>query len=112
MKFWTEEQQVLSDHNIKSRSHRKAKHTMGNFRNGLMLVILFGRQSRKKNLEACSQIGIFFLIARLKTSMGKRRKSGRKREYINDPNAVKPGGYDPIPGEIPDPKTKEKGLTT
>ncbi|RZC88739.1 hypothetical protein C5167_031113 [Papaver somniferum] len=35
------------------------------------------------------------------------RKSGRKREYINDPNAVKPGGYDPIPGEIPDPKTKE-----
>ncbi|KAI3952140.1 hypothetical protein MKW98_005835 [Papaver atlanticum] len=28
VKFWTEEQQVLSDRNIKSRSHQKPKHTM------------------------------------------------------------------------------------
>ncbi|MCH99245.1 calreticulin-3-like, partial [Trifolium medium] len=29
------------------------------------------------------------------------------REYIEDPNAVKPEGYDSIPVEIPDPKAKE-----
>ncbi|XP_043723470.1 calreticulin-3 isoform X4 [Telopea speciosissima] len=30
------------------------------------------------------------------------------REYIDDPNAVKPEGYNSIPAEIPDPKAKEK----
>ncbi|KAL9682157.1 hypothetical protein QQ045_013950 [Rhodiola kirilowii] len=29
------------------------------------------------------------------------------REYIDDPNDVKPKGYDSIPKEIPDPKAKE-----
>ncbi|KAI5683082.1 hypothetical protein M9H77_04310 [Catharanthus roseus] len=29
------------------------------------------------------------------------------REYINDPNHVKPEGYDSIPKEIPDPKAKK-----
>ncbi|KAL4016230.1 hypothetical protein IC575_023871 [Cucumis melo] len=29
------------------------------------------------------------------------------REYIEDPNDVKPEGYDSIPAEIPDPKAKE-----
>ncbi|GMP21735.1 hypothetical protein CsSME_00000044 [Camellia sinensis var. sinensis] len=29
------------------------------------------------------------------------------REYIDDPNAVKPEGYDSIPAEIPDPKAKK-----
>ncbi|XP_010544335.1 PREDICTED: calreticulin-3 isoform X2 [Tarenaya hassleriana] len=29
------------------------------------------------------------------------------KEYINDPNDVKPEGYDLIPREIPDPKAKE-----
>ncbi|XP_050945019.1 calreticulin-3-like [Cucumis melo] len=29
------------------------------------------------------------------------------REYIEDPNDVKPEGYDSIPAEIPDPKVKE-----
>ncbi|KAK6136348.1 hypothetical protein DH2020_029919 [Rehmannia glutinosa] len=29
------------------------------------------------------------------------------REYIDDPNDVKPEGYDSIPREIPDPKAKE-----
>ncbi|CAN1262134.1 CRT3 [Linum perenne] len=29
------------------------------------------------------------------------------REYIDDPNAVKPKGYDSIPKEIPDPNVKE-----
>ncbi|RVW88575.1 Calreticulin-3 [Vitis vinifera] len=29
------------------------------------------------------------------------------REYIDDPNDVKPVGYDSIPAEIPDPKAKE-----
>ncbi|TXG48838.1 hypothetical protein EZV62_024713 [Acer yangbiense] len=44
---------------------------------------------------------------KLKDVKAKKPADWDDREYIDDPNAVKPEGYDKIPKEIPDPKAKE-----
>ncbi|KAK1267245.1 Calreticulin-3 [Acorus gramineus] len=43
----------------------------------------------------------------IKDVNAKKPKDWDDREYIDDPNDVKPEGYDKIPAEIPDPKAKE-----
>ncbi|KAI3952138.1 hypothetical protein MKW98_005833 [Papaver atlanticum] len=64
VKFWTEEQQVLSDRNIKSRSHQKAKHTMGERLGGrgsiLMILMML-------NLGDMTPFQPKFLIQKLKS---------------------------------------------
>ncbi|KAK1314246.1 Calreticulin-3 [Acorus calamus] len=44
---------------------------------------------------------------KIKDVNAKKPKDWDDREYIDDPNDVKPEGYDKIPAEIPDPKAKE-----
>ncbi|XP_024025727.1 calreticulin-3 [Morus notabilis] len=44
---------------------------------------------------------------KIKDVKAKKPKDWDDREYIDDPNDVKPEGYDSIPAEIPDPKAKE-----
>ncbi|KAK1294929.1 Calreticulin-3 [Acorus calamus] len=44
---------------------------------------------------------------KIKDVNAKKPKDWDDREYIEDPNDVKPEGYDKIPAEIPDPKAKE-----
>ncbi|KAF2286430.1 hypothetical protein GH714_016886 [Hevea brasiliensis] len=44
---------------------------------------------------------------KIKDVNAKKPKDWEDREYIDDPNAVKPEGYDKIPKEIPDPNAKE-----
>ncbi|XP_052155689.1 calreticulin-3-like [Oryza glaberrima] len=44
---------------------------------------------------------------KIKESNAKKPKDWDDREYIEDPNEVKPEGYDSIPKEIPDPKDKK-----
>uniref|UniRef100_A0A0D9V8X8 Calreticulin n=1 Tax=Leersia perrieri TaxID=77586 RepID=A0A0D9V8X8_9ORYZ len=44
---------------------------------------------------------------KIKDVHAKKPKDWEDREYIEDPNAVKPEGYDSIPKEIPDPKDKK-----
>ncbi|XP_077225168.1 calreticulin-3-like [Tasmannia lanceolata] len=44
---------------------------------------------------------------KIKDVYAKKPKDWDEREYIDDPNNVKPEGYDKIPAEIPDPKAKE-----
>ncbi|KAH8484324.1 hypothetical protein Peur_063443 [Populus x canadensis] len=44
---------------------------------------------------------------KIKDSKAKKPADWDDREYIEDPNDVKPEGYDSIPREIPDPKAKE-----
>ncbi|KAJ8639377.1 hypothetical protein MRB53_016071 [Persea americana] len=44
---------------------------------------------------------------KIKEVNAKKPKDWDDREYIEDPNDVKPEGYDSIPAEIPDPKAKE-----
>ncbi|KAG9444650.1 hypothetical protein H6P81_015990 [Aristolochia fimbriata] len=44
---------------------------------------------------------------RIKDVNAKKPKDWDDREYIDDPNGVKPEGYDSIPAEIPDPKAKQ-----
>ncbi|GLT58233.1 hypothetical protein SLA2020_311440 [Shorea laevis] len=44
---------------------------------------------------------------KIKDVKAKRPADWDDREYIDDPNGVKPEGYDSIPAEIPDPKAKE-----
>jgi len=43
--------------------------------------------------------------------MQKKPKDWDDREYIEDPDQVKPEGYDSIPKEIPDPKDKKVCIT-
>ncbi|XP_040378757.1 calreticulin-3-like [Oryza brachyantha] len=44
---------------------------------------------------------------KIKDVHAKKPKDWDDREYIEDPDAVKPEGYDSIPKEIPDPKDKK-----
>ncbi|KAI3836292.1 hypothetical protein MKX03_031576 [Papaver bracteatum] len=44
---------------------------------------------------------------RIKDVTSKKPKDWEEKEYIDDPDDVKPEGYDSIPAEIPDPKAKE-----
>ncbi|KAI6684347.1 hypothetical protein NL676_030260 [Syzygium grande] len=44
---------------------------------------------------------------KIKDVKAKKPADWDDREYIEDPNEVKPEGYDSIPAEIPDPKAKE-----
>ncbi|KAH9670634.1 calreticulin-3 [Citrus sinensis] len=44
---------------------------------------------------------------KIKAVNAKKPADWDDREYIDDPNAVKPEGYDSIPKEIPDPKAKK-----
>lgn len=44
---------------------------------------------------------------KIKDVHAKKPKDWDDREYINDPNHIKPEGYDSIPHEIPDPKAKK-----
>ncbi|KAH7681241.1 Calreticulin protein [Dioscorea alata] len=44
---------------------------------------------------------------KIKDVHAKKPKDWDDREYIDDPNDVKPEGYDSIPSEIPDPKAKK-----
>ncbi|MED6208350.1 Calreticulin-3 [Stylosanthes scabra] len=44
---------------------------------------------------------------RLRDTKAKKPKDWDEREYIEDPDDVKPEGYDSIPAEIPDPNAKE-----
>ncbi|XP_058094240.1 calreticulin-3-like isoform X3 [Magnolia sinica] len=44
---------------------------------------------------------------KIKDIHAKKPKDWDDREYIDDPNDVKPEGHDSIPAEIPDPKAKE-----
>ncbi|CAL5364793.1 unnamed protein product [Camellia sinensis] len=44
---------------------------------------------------------------KIKDINAKKPADWEDREYIDDPNAVKPEGYDSIPAEIPDPKAKK-----
>ncbi|XP_031273549.1 calreticulin-3 [Pistacia vera] len=44
---------------------------------------------------------------KIKDVKAKKPADWDDREYIDDPNDVKPKGYDSIPAEIPDPKAKE-----
>uniref|UniRef100_A0A0E0HGK8 Calreticulin n=1 Tax=Oryza nivara TaxID=4536 RepID=A0A0E0HGK8_ORYNI len=44
---------------------------------------------------------------KIKESNAKKPKDWDDREYIEDPDEVKPEGYDSIPKEIPDPKDKK-----
>ncbi|KAB5515845.1 hypothetical protein DKX38_026493 [Salix brachista] len=44
---------------------------------------------------------------KIKDTKAKKPADWDDREYIEDPNDVKPEGYDSIPREIPDPKAKE-----
>nr|GMD05989.1 calreticulin-3-like isoform X1 [Ipomoea batatas] len=44
---------------------------------------------------------------KIKAVNAKRPADWDDREYIEDPNDVKPEGYDKIPAEIPDPKAKK-----
>ncbi|XP_030970945.1 calreticulin-3-like [Quercus lobata] len=44
---------------------------------------------------------------KIKDVKAKKPADWEDREYIDDPNEVKPEGYDSIPKEIPDPKAKE-----
>ncbi|KHN29255.1 Calreticulin-3 [Glycine soja] len=44
---------------------------------------------------------------KIKDVKAKKPKDWEEREYIEDPNDVKPEGYDSIPREIPDPNAKE-----
>lgn len=44
---------------------------------------------------------------KIKDTKAKKPADWDDREYIDDPNAVKPEGYDNIPAEIPDPKAKK-----
>ncbi|KAJ3678181.1 hypothetical protein LUZ60_001984 [Juncus effusus] len=44
---------------------------------------------------------------KIKEVNAKKPKDWDDREYIEDPNDVKPEGYDSIPKEIPDPKAKK-----
>ncbi|XP_019168443.1 PREDICTED: calreticulin-3-like [Ipomoea nil] len=44
---------------------------------------------------------------KIKDIHAKRPADWDDREYIEDPNDVKPEGYDKIPAEIPDPKAKK-----
>ncbi|KAK3019900.1 hypothetical protein RJ639_002949 [Escallonia herrerae] len=44
---------------------------------------------------------------KIKDFKAKKPADWEDREYIDDPNAVKPEGYDSIPAEIPDPKAKK-----
>ncbi|KAJ6833648.1 calreticulin-3-like [Iris pallida] len=44
---------------------------------------------------------------KIKDVNAKKPKDWEEREYIDDPNDVKPEGYDRIPAEIPDPKAKK-----
>ncbi|ONK72406.1 uncharacterized protein A4U43_C04F19090 [Asparagus officinalis] len=44
---------------------------------------------------------------KIKDVNAKKPKDWDDREYIDDPNDVKPEGYDSIPAEIPDPKAKK-----
>ncbi|XP_015886601.3 calreticulin-3 [Ziziphus jujuba] len=44
---------------------------------------------------------------KIKDVKAKKPAEWDDREYIDDPDDVKPEGYDSIPAEIPDPKTKE-----
>ncbi|KAL0298415.1 UNVERIFIED_CONTAM: Calreticulin-3 [Sesamum radiatum] len=44
---------------------------------------------------------------KIKAVNAKKPADWDDREYIDDPNHVKPEGYDSIPREIPDPKAKE-----
>ncbi|XP_038898718.1 calreticulin-3 [Benincasa hispida] len=44
---------------------------------------------------------------KIKDVKAKKPADWDDREYIEDPNDVKPEGYDSIPAEIPDPKAKE-----
>ncbi|XP_023645182.1 calreticulin-3 [Capsella rubella] len=44
---------------------------------------------------------------KIKVKNAKKPEDWDDREYIDDPNDVKPEGFDSIPREIPDPKAKE-----
>ncbi|KAL5990857.1 Calreticulin-3 [Asimina triloba] len=44
---------------------------------------------------------------KIKVANAKKPKDWDDREYIDDPNDVKPERYDSIPAEIPDPKAKK-----
>ncbi|CAL1352876.1 unnamed protein product [Linum trigynum] len=44
---------------------------------------------------------------KIRATNAKKPADWDDREYIDDPNAVKPKGYDSIPKEIPDPSAKE-----
>ncbi|KAG1363698.1 putative Calreticulin-3 [Cocos nucifera] len=44
---------------------------------------------------------------KIKDVHAKKPKDWEDREYIDDPDAVKPEGYDSIPKDIPDPKAKK-----
>ncbi|KAJ9178519.1 hypothetical protein P3X46_010397 [Hevea brasiliensis] len=44
---------------------------------------------------------------KIKDTNAKKPADWDDREYIDDPNDIKPEGYDSIPSEIPDPKAKE-----
>ncbi|KDP43889.1 hypothetical protein JCGZ_20899 [Jatropha curcas] len=44
---------------------------------------------------------------KIKDTKAKKPADWDDREYIDDPDDVKPEGYDSIPAEIPDPKAKE-----
>ncbi|KAG7018410.1 Calreticulin-3, partial [Cucurbita argyrosperma subsp. argyrosperma] len=44
---------------------------------------------------------------KIKDVKAKKPADWDDREYIEDPNDVKPEGYDSVPAEIPDPKAKE-----
>ncbi|KAE9450487.1 hypothetical protein C3L33_17614, partial [Rhododendron williamsianum] len=44
---------------------------------------------------------------KIKAVKAKKPADWDDREYIDDPNAVKPEGYDSIPAEIPDPKARK-----
>ncbi|KAI3797701.1 hypothetical protein L1987_32964 [Smallanthus sonchifolius] len=44
---------------------------------------------------------------KIKDVNAKKPADWEEREYIDDPNQVKPEGYDSIPREIPDPKAKK-----
>ncbi|ONK57853.1 uncharacterized protein A4U43_C09F4880 [Asparagus officinalis] len=46
---------------------------------------------------------------KIKDVDAKKPKDWDEREYIDDPDSVKPEGYDSIPAEIPDPKAKKPG---
>ncbi|XP_074320061.1 calreticulin-3-like [Silene latifolia] len=44
---------------------------------------------------------------KIKDVKAKKPADWEVKEYIDDPNDIKPKGYDSIPAEIPDPKAKE-----
>ncbi|RZC79572.1 hypothetical protein C5167_003785 [Papaver somniferum] len=66
---------------------------------------------KKENLEACTQIGIYFLVS-IQDLTAKKLKNLEERESIDDPKDVKPEGCVSIPAKVPARKLKSlTGMT-